>query len=334
MLRLHLNEAPFPPAPGVIKAITENAGKVNLYMIGEQIKELREALGSYVGVDPEYITLIPGSGSFLEYLQYHIALRKMRLITTNPTFFIILRHVERLGIDCVKVPLRPELFELKLDELLARVRGEGDFVYLSNPNNPSGNLLLTSEKDVRSILDTGATLILDEVYYEFNNPTFAHLIKDYENLVIIRSFSKSFALAGMRIGYIVGRRSLIERLSEFRPTMDLPILSVPAAIAALRELSYYREKIEELIKVREQVISELNSIPGVRALSSRTNFFLMRVEGFKGEELAEILKRKSVLVHVPKYFPELSDYVRVAVSSKEVMEEFVKVIREVVSAGQ
>lgn len=222
MIRLHLNESPYPPSPKVIEAITKYSSLINLYHLEGIYDRLKERISEYTGLDTNHIEVVPGSNGFLSYMIQYLAIVKGSLITVKPTFETPLNLASKYGINVKVINLGGE-FNLDINELIHQRPAEGDVIYIANPNNPTGNLLLTSDGDVRELLSTGAYVVVDEAYYEFSEVSFTHLIRDYSNLVLVRTLSKAFSLAGLRVGYVLGDPRAIKDLLTARILFDITV---------------------------------------------------------------------------------------------------------------
>ncbi len=322
-VRLNLNECPYPPPKHVVEAVCSVAKYLNRYFIKEIEDGLRSKLAKYVGVSEDNISLLPGSEAFFTYSADYFRVAGLRVLAPKPTFEPAIQDYVVRGVEVVRVVLKPD-FSLDPNELLNAL-GEGVVLYIPNPNNPTGNLLI-DRSWIKEALEKSAYVVIDEAYYEFSGVTYADLIKDYPNLLILRTFSKAFAIAGARVGYVVGSEEGIGKVLSIRRVFDVPITSLAAASAALDDLSYMREYVRGVVSVRDWVVRELSRLGGVEVINTLTNFILVSVEGLSGRDLKERLRSEGYLV---KYIddPLLKKYVRVSIGTKDEMEGFVEAIK-------
>ena len=175
----------------------------------------------------------------------------------------------------------------------------------------------------------GNVVVVDEAYVDFGAESCVPLIKKYDNLLIVRTMSKSGALAGARIGYCVGNRELISDIKtvkySFNP-YNVGTMAQAAGEAAARDKAYYRQKTEEVVKNREMLCNGLKEL-GMEFLPSKSNFVLAKKSGFGGEELYEKLKEKGVLVR--HFNGRIADYIRITVGSGSEVETLLDCLKEI-----
>ncbi len=327
-IRLNLNECPYPPPKEVIEAVCSAAKLLNRYYIKEFEEDLKERLSKYVGVPKECISLLPGSEAFFTYSANYFRLNGLKVLAPKPTFEPAIKDYVVRGVEVIRLLLKED-FSLDPNEVLNAL-GEGTVLYIPNPNNPTGNLLI-DRSWIKEALERASYVVIDEAYYEFSGVTYVDLIKDYPNLLIIRTFSKAFAIAGARVGYVVGSEDSINEVLSIRRVFDIPITSLAAASAALDSIDYMRKYVNEVVSTRDWVVNELSKLEGVKVRNSLTNFILVGIEGVGGEELKKLLKSKGYLV---RYLddPLLKEYVRVSIGTKEEMKGFVGAIKEILNS--
>ncbi len=327
-IRLNLNECPYPPPKEVIEAVCSAAKLLNRYYIKEFEEGLKERLSKYVGVPKECISLLPGSEAFFTYSANFFRLNGLRVLAPKPTFEPAIQDYVVRGVEVIRVLLKGD-FGLDPNEVL-EVLGDAVVLYVPNPNNPTGNLLI-DRSWIKEALEKAAYVVIDEAYYEFSGVTYVDLIKEYPNLLIIRTFSKAFAIAGARVGYVVGSEDALGKVLGIRRVFDIPITSLAAASAALDNIEYMRRYVNEVVSTRDWVVNELSKLKGVEVRNSLTNFILVGIEGVSGEELKKLLRSKGYLV---RYLddPLLKDYVRVSIGTKDEMKGFVEAVKEILNS--
>uniref|UniRef100_A0A7C4F7T4 histidinol-phosphate transaminase n=1 Tax=Thermofilum pendens TaxID=2269 RepID=A0A7C4F7T4_THEPE len=318
-LRLHMNESPYPPPPLVSELVGRYADLLNLYEVEELEEQLLDKLSAYAGVERENIDLYAGSS---EALLVALVLAKalgLEIVVTRPTFFLVHELAESVGVRLVPVQLRGHEFSLEGEELLRAAKGR--LVYLASPNNPTGNIILSDEDLLARLAKRARMVFLDEAYYEFSGVTFKDAAVELENVVVLRSLSKAFCLAGARVGYTVSSAHAKKLLARFRPGYEVSVLSQAAALAALESMDYVRSVVRRIVEAREWLREELVE-RGLQALKSSTNFLLVRL-GQPCESVGRALEERGVLVMCPgEWFKELSHYVRVTVGRREDMVFF------------
>jgi len=324
-IRLNLNECPYPPPRPVIDRVREAASLVNRYDSADLSESLMNLLSGYVGVEPEYIRLLPGSESFMLYSALYFRKLGLHVVSPSPTFEPALIDFELAGVPVIRVPLS-EGFLLN-EELTLKFANKSSVLYVSNPNNPTGNLII-NENFLKEALEKFKYVIVDEAYFEFSSVTFRDWINSHDNLMILRTLSKAFAIAGARLGYVLGQHQTLHEVLSKKREFDIPITSIAAGIGALESLKVIREYVNNIIRIREKTVGLLKRIHGVKVRNSVTNFILVGINGIQGNELYANLVKHGVVVK-PLTHEKLREYVRVTVGTEEEMNYFIGAIKEI-----
>ena len=244
--------------------------------------ELKDALARYAGVAPEQVLVTAGSDAAIEFIARAYAGPGGRVVLPVPTFYGYETILGRVGAEIVPVPYeeRDGRFVFPLAGTLAALAdGSAKILFLCHPNNPLGAPL--SDGDLRAIVEAArgseTLFVVDEAYFEFHGTTFLPYLAELPNLVIIRTLSKSFALAGTRVGYALAAPSVVERLSRIMPPWSVAHPSVAAALSLLARADAVATRREAVISARDNFVKDLRAIPGITPYPSRTNFVLARV---------------------------------------------------------
>jgi histidinol-phosphate aminotransferase len=291
---LDRGELPYPPSPRVIAAISEAATKSNRY---PEILDssLREALSNYVGVPVNQILVGNGSDDLIELIVKVFVKSNDEVLLPIPTFFVYLHSTQILGASTVLVK-RQDNFDIDVASLIEQVSPRTKIIFIANPNNPTGNL--TSKRDIIEILSSvKCPVVVDECYYEICGSTLLELVEKYSNLIILRSFSKSFGLAGLRIGYCIASEEIIGYMSRAAQVYSVGRVAVAAAVAALEDLEYMRANIKILCEQRSKISQSLQKL-GFIVYPSSTNFLFINSEplGITSEELTTLLFNKKIFI--------------------------------------
>ncbi|MEA3254913.1 MAG: aminotransferase class I/II-fold pyridoxal phosphate-dependent enzyme, partial [Candidatus Altiarchaeota archaeon] len=223
-IKLASNENNYGPPQKVVEALQEGIKEVNIYPYkGEEVKE---KIAGYCGVGKENIILGNGSDELMDLIFKTI---KGPFLGLNPSYSEYRIFTQVLDERYLEVNLKED-FSFPLKEFIKKLR-EANAPIICSPNNPTGTVV--SEEDIRSVLDEGKITIVDEAYYEFYGKTVIPLIKEYPNLIVLRTFAKAFALAGLRIGYAVSNPEVINVLCKVKPPFSVSSLALASAIAAL-----------------------------------------------------------------------------------------------------
>jgi histidinol-phosphate aminotransferase len=272
-VRLHMNEVPYLVPRDVIEAAGKGLLELNRYADPEDLEKLQGLLADYAGVPRRYIVLSPGSDLLLREMLHTFSVGR-QVVTVSPSFFPTVQAAKQLAAKTLSIRLSPPRFDLA-QELLANALDEPSLVIIDNPNNPTGSMVL-DRYAVEAIMEhSDSLLLIDEAYYEFADATFADLVSDYPNLVLVRTMDKAFGLAGARIAYAIAGEAILDRLASFCAFLPRPTLY--AAMQALQHPSYMRDNICRIVDERERLWQALQAL-GARVYPSHTNFLLVQTE--------------------------------------------------------
>lgn len=325
-IKLNTNESPYSPSPKVLKAIAgEAGGSLRLYPDPES-RRLGAAAAKYYSLAPEQVFVGGGSDEVLAYAFMAFFQQGDPVCYPDITYGIYQVYARLFHLDSRIVPLRED-FALDPESF----SGQRGHIFLANPNAPTG--LCLSPREIEEILrqDTDRLVVVDEAYIDFaGGMTCLPLLERYGNLFIVRTFSKSRALAGMRIGLGLGSREVIEDISRvnfsFNP-YNLSRTSMAAGIAALEDEEYFRELVDTITATRDRALEQLGEM-GFPALPSRANFLFVHAGPLGGRELYRALKEWGILV---RYFdkPRIDRYIRVTVGTDQEMDVFLGTLRDI-----
>jgi histidinol-phosphate aminotransferase len=316
IIKLCSNENPFGCSPMVKNAIVKAVDEVRLYP-DPKGKELKKAISSYIGIPGKNIVLGNGTDGVIDTLMKVFVSAKDRVVIPVPTFSYYEISARSIG-AVPKFVRRDKNFDVNVKRILQM---KGKLFFLCSPNNPTGNQM--KEDDLRLILESkDSMVILDEAYVEFAPFSLTKLVRKYENLVVLRSFSKAFGLAGLRIGYAVVHPECAELYESVSPPFAVNRLGMVAAIAALGDRDYMRRTVEKIKKGREFL---LEKIP-FKAFPSCANFVLVDVSPRKAGDVCRKMMKKGILLRDCSSFRGAGEsLVRVTVGK---MEENEKVVEE------
>ena len=291
VINLGSNESPLGASPRALGAIRAEAGKLNRYPDSGAI-ELKQAIADYVGVRRDCVVLGNGSDELVDLVCKAFMDPNDRVLIPLPTFAIYEIACRVNG----GVPLFVKLpnFEWRVAELsraLTKVR----LAFIARPNNPTGNSL--DATDLRKLLAAGKLIVVDEAYAEFAGYSITKWTARFDNLLVLRTFSKAFGLAGLRVGYAVGNPKLIEALERVRAPFNVNRLAQVAAMAALRDKAYLQKVVSTIRRGRAYLGRELSKL-GLRVLPSDANFLMADVTplGTDAPKLCEFLASRGILI--------------------------------------
>jgi histidinol-phosphate aminotransferase len=288
--------------------------------------ELREALARFAGWRADGILAGNGSNELIEALLLVTVGAGTRVVIPEPTFTLYALLAAILGGEPVRVPMVPAgaTGGLRYDVqalLDARRRSGASVIIVCSPNNPTGTSLPLADVE-RLCTESDALVVIDEAYHEFAGETVVPLLDRHPNLIVLRTFSKAMALAGLRAGYLLASPELVREVNKARLPYNMSFFSQMAALAALEEREALEASVRRLVALRESLLARLADIPGVRAWPSRANFFLLELEEADPKAVFASLLRRGVLVRDVTAYPMLSRCLRVSVGSEAENEAF------------
>ena len=295
IVKLDANENPYGPLPAVTKALAAYK-HYHIYPDPQQT-QLREALAHYIGVSAELILPGHGADELIDYLCRVFLQPGDTVINCPPTFGMYEFDSHLQGAQVVDVP-RLEGYELDVDAMVAVVRANVHckLLFLTSPNNPTGNRL--SDEDLVRLLELPVMVVLDEAYVEFSGkPDRSRLVSEYENLCILRTFSKAAGIAGLRLGYGILPGWLIDLLWKFKQPYNVNVAASIAGLASLRHADEIAARVDLIIAERARLMTALAQIPWIHPYPSDSNFILCRVsEVHNAGRIQQSLESRGILV--------------------------------------
>ncbi|MEO7723645.1 MAG: aminotransferase class I/II-fold pyridoxal phosphate-dependent enzyme, partial [Chthoniobacterales bacterium] len=335
IVRLSSNENPYGPSAKAFKAMTDAFGLANRYP-DEQADILVEALAKLNGVERGQILLGDGSGEILKLcadvftgpLTNEAKKPSGQLVVAEPTFEAILYHAKLAGAEIVKVPLTPG-FAHDLPKM--RGAAKKGVIYICNPNNPTASI--TPAKEIRDFIartPNDTMILVDEAYHHYaDSPEYESmipLVKDQPNLIVARTFSKIYGMAGLRCGYCVAQSYTVERLRERQSWDSTNIMALVAAGASLEDTEQVSKGRELNAETRAFTNGELRKM-GFEGVPSQANFIMVDL---KRPVVPIIQTLKSRQIQVGRLFPAMPNHLRLTIGKKAEMEAFLAAFREIV----
>lgn len=325
-VRLGSNENPYGPSQKVRQVMQENFDLSCRYPWAYN-GTLRDMIAKKEGVTPDHIVLVAGSTEGLKITGITYAGPGEEIISGLPTFLSMMEYAKVWGADINWVPLDKEM-NYDLQEIEKRVSAKTKLVFLCNPNNPTGKLL--PAKDVMDFCNTVSqkTMVFsDEAYYDYiedpNYPSMVELVKQGKNVIVSRTLSKVYGLAGIRIGYLVARPDIAQKLNE-RVVANTNIMAIEAGKAALQDQDFYNFSLQKNKEARKMIESTLDQL-GLDYLPSQANFVFFHAKQ-DVKKLAENMLAKEVIIGRP--FPPFDDWCRISTGTLEEVAFFNKVLIE------
>ena len=331
-LKLDWNEATIPPSPKVLRALQEilATGALNFYPDVTAI-ELRSKLSAYVGLNTEQVQVFNGSDECLRIICETFLNTGDVVLFREPTYTQIEPFITSRGARTLRfvgnsaTSPNPERYLEYLG------KNEIGMVYIANPNNPTG--VLYEEAFIRQLCTRHprTLFVIDEAYSEFAQYTVCQLVREYRNLIVTRTFSKAFCLAGLRLGYVLADPGLLHYLNLLRNGKDVNLLAQIAAMAALDDVPYLQSHVNEVIATRDWLCDQLRA-SGVEVWNTRANFLLVRVPDVG--RIQEELKEQKILVRDRSSLPQLADTFRVTIGTRKQMAQFLSAFSSVLTGAR
>lgn len=315
LIKLNTNENPYPPSPKVEEALAGKCADLRLYPDMEATA-LREAIAKVNGVQPENVFCGNGSDEVLAFAFAAFYAGK-RLLAPDITYSFYPVYSQLFQVDYATVPLKAD-FSVDVEGLM-----QGCPIALANPNAPTGILLPLSEVErlAAHCRDNGHVLLVDEAYAAFAPENALPLLAKYDNILIVRTFSKSHALAGMRVGYAIGSKRLMDAMRRVRDSFNsypTDRLAQAAAEAAILDVDYTAATVKLVIEARDKCRARLTEA-GIEVLPSCTNFLFVKADPDDASRVQQALRAEGILV---RHFssPKLKPWLRVTIGTTDDME--------------
>lgn len=323
-IKLNTNENPYPPSPKVVEAILAELGRdgaaLRTYPSASSQK-LREAAGQLYGFDSSWIIMANGSDEVLNNLIRACAGQGQDVGYVHPSYsyYSTLAEIQGASVctygltDSFRIEAFPEHYH-------------GRIFFLTTPNSPLG-FAFPLEYIEELAKNCGGLLVVDEAYADFADCNALELVRKYDNVVVTRTFSKSYALAGMRLGLAIARPEIIAALDKIRDHYNLDRLAQAACVAALRDQDYFRESCRKIIETRDWFTDQLLEF-GYSVIRSQGNFVFASPSDKNGKRLYDGLYSRKILVRLLSD-PLLAHGVRISIGTREEMEKTLAAIKEI-----
>ena len=328
-IKLNTNESPFPPAPEAVQAAAADAAKCNLYS-DPLCRSVRERLAKRYGVDMENVLLTNGSDEALNFITLAYGDAEHPFAFCDVTYGLYPVLCRLYHVPFIELPLRAD-FSVDVEACLAADCP----LILANPNAPTSLALPRDMLEIIVASRPDRLVVVDEAYVDFGAESCVPLVKKYENLLVVQTFSKSRSLAGARLGYIIGPAALIAELDGIRCSLNpynVNRMSLAIGSAVLDADEAYMQNCRVIMENRAWTADRLREM-GFNVLDSSANFLFAGHPGLTGEAYYKSLKARGILV---RYFsaPRTAPYVRITIGTREQMEALIAATGEILKEAQ
>lgn len=327
-LKLCSNENPLGSSPKAVEVIKRKADEIVEYPESSALG-LKRAISDYMRVNSSQICVGNGSDEVMDLVCKAFMDPGDKALIPIPTF-------SQYELACRVNATEPQFVELEdfqwNSKPLVEAMDDARVAFIGRPNNPTGNSI--EDEGLRELLETGKMIIVDEAYGEFSDYSAVDWVSDYDNLLVLRTFSKIFGLAGLRVGYGVGNVEVIMALERIRPPFSVNRLAQEAGIAALEDDDFLEKSRDMVLEGRDYLYRELNDL-GFEVLPSDSNFLMTtpKPRGLEISELCEYLSKEGILIRNLSGFRGAGDeWVRITVGTPEQNKRLIKTLRECMEA--
>ena len=322
-IRLNTNESPYPPSPKAVEYSHRASMSMNYYSDPE-CRELSSRIASLMKIKPSQIVFGNGSDEILNFIFMAFCENGAAFPDLTYSFYKILAELH--GVNCVKLPLRD--FRVNPDDY---VNMNKRTIIIANPNAPTGIALNLKELERIITNNPDSLIVIDEAYVDFGAESALRFIDEYDNVIVVRTFSKSRSLAGGRLGWSMTNESLAQDIRNIKNTIapyNINAMTQAAGIGTIEDEEYTQKNIAEICRERELTRIALCEM-GFDVLDSRTNFLFARHERISGIKIFEELKAKHIMI---RHFsnPKISEWNRITIGTHEQMQSMLKALKEII----
>lgn len=327
MVKLNTNENPYPPSPKVVETLKNfDCDSLRLYP-DPNSQVLADALAKRYGLQSDQVFLGVGSDDVLAIAFMTFFNSKKPILFPDITYSFY-----DVWAELFQIPYERPALDDHFDLIPEDYYKENGGVVIANPNAPTG--VLQSLDFLRDVIEHNrdVVVIIDEAYADFSGSSALELTKEYDNVLIVQTYSKSRSLAGMRIGYAMGNPELIRAMNDVRYSYNsypMTRLSVALGAAALEDEAYFRETVAKVIETREWTKKELKRL-GFSFRDSRTNFIFATHESVPAQTIFDVLREKHIFV---RHFGQkrIENYLRISIGTQAEMERFIRETEQIIA---
>ena len=324
VIKLNTNECPYPPAPGVDQVLHNMDCDILRKYPDPDVADLRNVLAKRYGVDEEQVFVGVGSDDVLamSFLTFFNSDKPVLFPDITYSFYDVWAELYRIPYECQPLD---ENFNIVKEDYFKENGG----IVIANPNAPTGIMAPVSMIEEIIKANQDVVVIVDEAYVDFGGESCIPLLKKYDNLLIVQTFSKSRSMAGMRIGFAIGNKKLIGYLNDAKFSFNsytMNATSIVAGVASVNDEEYFQKITSKVVETRERVKKELAELRFIFT-DSKTNFIFAKHEKVSGQEIFDALREKEIYVrHWNK--PRIKDYLRISIGTDEEMDTMLEFLKK------
>ena len=328
IMKMNLNENFGIPSEAVEKLLIDACKKIDVREYPPPRGCLAtKAISEFLNLSESEVSVANGADEIMDLLMKVFIRRGSKVIVVEPTFPMYSFFAELYGGKKVTAMLKKD-FSLDVDAILKKADKETRLLFVCSPNNPTGNQF--RESDIKQLLEEfKGIVVVDEAYVDFASCSVINWIREYDNLAILRSFSKAFGLAGLRLGYLVSSKHIVKYIQKVVGPFNVNSVTQQTIVLALQNWSYFKEQIDFVVNERKWLMQNLKQIDGVKPYPSDANFILFKVikDKLNSATLTNRMEERKVLVKDRGHSPFLNNCIRVTVGTREMNESFVSALK-------
>ncbi|MBQ2082266.1 MAG: histidinol-phosphate transaminase [Lachnospiraceae bacterium] len=328
IIKLNTNENPYPPAPAVRELLSGFDTDILRKYPDPDIKDLCAELAAYHGLSSDRVFCGVGSDDVISVAFLTFFAGKKKVLFPDVTYAFYPVWAQLYGIPYEEIPLKEDF---RIDA--ADYRRENGGIIIPNPNAPTS--ILEGIEFVEDILkhNPSSMVMIDEAYIDFGGKSVLPLLEKYDNLLVIRTFSKSRSMAGMRIGYCMGCKEAIAAMNSIKASINsytLSQIAISAGVLSVKDDAYFKEQCGRIVKTRDEALKTLAGL-GFTGPESAANFVFVKHESLPGDYIFEELKKRRIFVrHWNK--PRIADYLRITIGSDEEMKRLYEALNDIIQS--
>lgn len=322
VIKLNTNENPYPPSPRAIEAMKGLEGEALRRYPDPMSTHAREAAARIYGVPVDYVMAANGSDEILAYIARVCLEPGRKMVYPVPTYLLYPVLGRMQDCNCVEVPYSED-FGVPVAEL---VNAKGAVTIICSPNNPDGNT--ASIRDLEALAkNISGLLVVDEAYCDFAAGNAMELVKKFSNVIVLRTLSKGYSLAGLRLGFGIAHPDVLKGILKVKDSYNVSAMAIRIGAAALLDQDYLKETVSRVIEGRTKLAGDLTSL-GFKVWPSQSNFLFARPPGGNAEYVFRSLRERDILVrHFSK--PGISEKLRIAVGTPEEMDALIANLKDI-----
>jgi histidinol-phosphate aminotransferase len=322
IIKLNSNENPYPPSPKALKVLQEIDPEMLRRYPDPTGKSFRIAASKVLGVPDDWIAVGNGSDDLLNLIVRAVGEAGKPIVCPAPTYVLYRTLAQIQDVEFVEVPY-PDDYKLPVDLLIA---ARGAVTFVASPNSPSGTAISVADLE-KLAQELSGILVIDEAYVDFAENNALELTKKYSNVIVLRTLSKGYSLAGLRLGFAIANPILLAELNKIKDSYNVDAVAYAVAARAIADSDHKTANAEKIKASRAQLAVSFKEL-GFEVWPSQTNFLLVRPPHGDAERIYQTLKERGILI---RYFnqPRLEDKLRISVGTEEQNQILVKTLKEI-----